>query len=54
MYGKHILIQKIGEGIDDKTGDTVMRIHVFDKIFDELPTVKDALETLQHFAYPNG
>lgn len=38
-YGKYMLIQKIGEGDD---GENIkMRIHVFDRLFEELPTIEE-------------
>lgn len=41
MDNKYILIQKIGEGIDKSSGKTTMRIQVFDRVFDYLPTLND-------------
>lgn len=38
---KYILIQKIGEGVERFSGELMMRVHVLDKVFDELPTMDD-------------
>ncbi|MCL2841818.1 MAG: hypothetical protein FWE05_13750 [Defluviitaleaceae bacterium] len=46
VYGKHILFQKMGEGqhwpggIESLAGDSTMRIHVFDRLFDTIPTIE--------------
>ncbi len=48
IYGKYILMQKIGEGISINTTDIVMRVQIFDRLFDDLPSVEDALETLSN------
>ena len=44
LYGKYILIQKIGEGKGDEVLDIaplLMRVHIYDKVFDALPTLSD-------------
>ncbi|MCL2424888.1 MAG: hypothetical protein FWD05_00970 [Oscillospiraceae bacterium] len=54
-YGKYVLIQKMGEGIKDeyykwKTPEELakepvrMSIHVFNKLFDEMPTAADIMD----------
>ena len=50
--GKYMLIQKIGEGKGFTKG-LKMRVHVLDKIFDELPTIDDINGTrILPFDYP--
>lgn len=39
--GKYMLIQKIGEGIERFSGELMMRVHVLDRVFGELPTLDD-------------
>ncbi|NLD47062.1 MAG: hypothetical protein GX660_07665 [Clostridiaceae bacterium] len=39
--GKYMLIQKIGEGMREFPRELAMRIHVVDRVFDELPTLED-------------
>jgi len=46
IHGKFILMQKIGEGIGIHSKDTVMRVQIFDRVFDDLPSIEEALETL--------
>ena len=41
LSGKYIAIQKIGEGIPWFEHDMYMRIQVFDKVFDEIPTLEE-------------
>lgn len=41
LSGKYMLIQKIGEGIEESSNEPMMRIQVMDRIFDELPTLED-------------
>lgn len=41
FVGKYMLIQKIGEGEEPFSGETMMRIHVLDRLFDEIPTLDD-------------
>jgi len=41
VKGKYMLIQKIGEGQLDGNGTVRMRIHIFDRLFDGLPTLED-------------
>lgn len=41
IYGKYMLLQKIGEDKELYTGKILMRIQVFDRIFDDLPTLDD-------------
>lgn len=40
VYGKHILIQKIGEG-QDYSPFIKMRVHLFDRLFDTVPDVDE-------------
>lgn len=49
VYGKYILMQKIGEGICSDSDDTIMRIQIFDRLFDEVPSFDDALETIRNY-----
>ena len=41
FYGKYILMQKIGSGKMRYCSDIAMRIQIFDKVFDYLPTLAD-------------
>jgi len=41
IFGKYMLLQKIGEEVYKSTGKTLMRIQLLDKLFDELPTIDD-------------
>lgn len=38
---KYMLIQKIGEGIEESSNEPMMRIQVMDRIFDELSTLEE-------------
>lgn len=38
--GKYMLLQKIGEGVGRFSEELTMRIHVLDRVFDELPTLE--------------
>lgn len=49
IYGKYILMQKIGEGKSAFSSDIVMRIQIFDRLFDEIPSVDDVLETVSNY-----
>jgi len=49
MYGKYILLQKIGEAKSCYSTDTVMRIQVYDKIFDNIPSVKEITEMIRDY-----
>jgi len=41
-FGKYILIQKIGEGeLYWSEGSVAMRVHIFDRLFDNTPTLND-------------
>ena len=60
--GKYMVIQKIGEEPYFPDDNLVMRVHVFDKLFDEVPVIED-LEGLRllpfdypgvPFGYPNS
>ena len=48
MYGKYILMQKIGEEKSRYSSELVMRVQVFEKLFDNLPSIEDAFETLKN------
>jgi len=50
-YGKFILIQKIGYEVCSHSGDSVMRVQVFDRIFDEVPSAEETVETVKIIAY---
>lgn len=39
--GKYMLLQKIGDGVERTSQKLMMRVHVLDRIFDELPTLDD-------------
>ena len=41
VHGKYILMQKIGEGTHVYAKGVMMIIHVFDKLFDDIPTLED-------------
>ncbi|MCL2841014.1 MAG: hypothetical protein FWE05_09615 [Defluviitaleaceae bacterium] len=44
VYGKYMLIQKMGEGHaywSELEEEPIMRVHVFDKLFDYTPTITD-------------
>ena len=40
-FGKYMVIQKIGEEPYSSDEDIIMRVHVFDRLFDEVPTIED-------------
>jgi len=40
-YGKYMILQKMGEDPYSSEEDLVMRVHVFDKLFDEVPMLSD-------------
>ena len=48
-FGKYVVLQKMGEGKDDfhsvkddiSKSPTIMRIHIFDKLFDNMPKIED-------------
>ena len=41
VYGGYVVLQKIGEGIPLRESTVYMRIQMFDKIFDKLPSIDD-------------
>ena len=45
VFGKYMIIQKIGEE-QSLSGDVIMSVHVFDKLFDKIPTL-ESLEGLR-------
>lgn len=49
VYGKYILMQKIGEGKSFFSTDTVMRIQIYDRLFDKLPSHNDVAETMLNY-----
>ena len=52
VRGKYMLIQKIGEG-KHFTDDILMRVHVFDKLFDNIPALDEITSIrLLPFDYP--
>ena len=48
LYGKYVLIQKIGVGkaVGNKTSPPAMRVHIFDCVFDEIPPI-EVIDTLR-------
>jgi len=48
QHEKYILIQKIGEEKGRLSGDIIMRVQVFDRLFDDTPTLDDAVETIRN------
>jgi len=48
VNNKYILVQKIGETEGRHYGNTIMRVQVYDKVFDELPTKDEALKTIRN------
>ena len=49
VHGKYILMQKIGEEKSDHSSDIVMRVQIFDRVFDIMPSIDEALETIQNY-----
>jgi len=49
MYGKYILLQKIGEAKSRSSSDIVMRIQIYDRLFDTMPSADDVLETIRDY-----
>ena len=49
MHGKYILIQKIGESNSIYSPDIIMRVQVYDRVFDNMPTIDDALDTISNY-----
>ena len=49
VYGKYLLMQKIGESISTVSTDTIMRVQVYDRLFDELPSVNDVHKTIKDY-----
>jgi len=49
IFGKYILMQKIGEVQSEYTEDVVMRVQIYDRIFDNMPSHDDALETVSRY-----
>ena len=49
LYGKYILMQKIGETKSNYSLDIVMRVQLFDRVFDDVPLIDDALETVKKY-----
>ena len=48
LFGKYILIQKIGTGVGAQEKDLppAMRVHIFDCVFDEIPPI-EVIDTLR-------
>ena len=48
VFGKYLLIQKIGEEQSLYSIDTVMLVQIYDRLFDNMPTEKDVMETIKN------
>jgi hypothetical protein len=46
LYGKYILMQKIGESKSIENDEPVMRVQLFNKLFDTVPSAEDAIKTV--------
>jgi len=54
-FGKYIVLQKIDEEPYSSENDLIMRVHVFDKLFDDIPKVEDLSNVrLLPLDYPKG
>ena len=49
VHGKYILMQKIGEGLDCYSTDTVMRAQIYERMFDTLPTYDVVVDTINGY-----
>ena len=47
VHGKYILMQKIGETQSVYTEDTIMRVQLYDRVFDIIPSIEDVHETIK-------
>ena len=53
-FGKYILLQKIGAGYNAKAYDYGMSVQIFDRLFDELPTIDEVYRNrILPFDFPN-
>ena len=48
-YGKYILLQKIGEVKSNLYNDIVMRIQIYDRLFDKIPSIIDVEQTISTY-----
>jgi len=49
IFGKYVLMQKIGEEKSTHSSDSVMRVQIFDRVFDGIPSVDDVLEIIKDY-----
>jgi len=49
LYGKHLLLQKIGETKSSYSPDTVMRVQVYDMLFDTVPSADTVVKAIHEY-----